>query len=217
MLSLEPHLDVTLLTSTFLFRICTCREKTSSIHDIRSRTPAVSISTCSYTSIITKLGRAFWSFWIKSLNGTGPLGTQHFQQVQQIINQINVKIPYFISHLSALDCAMMLVLHVRVSSRTSSFWQVNAFVSTMKQILDSCFVVFHFCLVWKCDLCRREEKEKNLHSISKAATQIAPDWGASLAATLLTLPPPGTCLILSLEPQRDVTWLKSSFLWRIWT
>lgn len=25
MLSLEPHLDVTLLTSTFLFRICTCR------------------------------------------------------------------------------------------------------------------------------------------------------------------------------------------------
>lgn len=27
MLSLEPHLDVTLLTSTFLFRICTCRKE----------------------------------------------------------------------------------------------------------------------------------------------------------------------------------------------
>lgn len=27
MLSLEPHLDVTLLTSTFLFSICTCRKK----------------------------------------------------------------------------------------------------------------------------------------------------------------------------------------------
>ncbi len=33
----------------------------------------------------------------------------------------------------------------------------------------------------------------------------------------LTFPPPGTCLILSLEPHREVTWLKSSFLWTIWT
>ena len=37
------------------------------------------------------------------------------------------------------------------------------------------------------------------------------------ALPLLTLPPPGTCLILSLEPQRDVMWLKSSFLCTIWT
>ena len=34
---------------------------------------------------------------------------------------------------------------------------------------------------------------------------------------VLTFPPPGTCLILSLEPQREVIWLKSSFLWTIIT
>lgn len=34
---------------------------------------------------------------------------------------------------------------------------------------------------------------------------------------LLTLPPPGTCFILSLEPHRDCTLLKSNFLSRICT
>lgn len=34
---------------------------------------------------------------------------------------------------------------------------------------------------------------------------------------VLTFPPPGTCFILSLEPKREVTWLKSTFLETIWT
>lgn len=45
-------------------------------------------------------------------------------------------------------------------------------------------------------------------------------WGESAAGqvpVLLTFPPPGTCFILSLEPQRDCTLPKSSFLSRIWT
>lgn len=57
---------------------------------------------------------------------------------------------------------------------------------------------------------------KSLHGMNKAAL-IPPEWNVSSGPTLLTLPPPGTCLILSLEPQRDVMWLKSIFLWRIWT
>lgn len=38
-----------------------------------------------------------------------------------------------------------------------------------------------------------------------------------LLPCLLTLPPPGVCLILSLEPQRACTLLKSNFWSRIWT
>lgn len=37
------------------------------------------------------------------------------------------------------------------------------------------------------------------------------------APRLLTLPPPGVCLMLSLEPQRAWTLLRSIFLSRIWT
>lgn len=48
-------------------------------------------------------------------------------------------------------------------------------------------------------------------------TWIHPEQSVAPAPAVLTLPPPGTCLILSLEPQRDVTWLKSSFLCTIWT
>lgn len=34
----------------------------------------------------------------------------------------------------------------------------------------------------------------------------------NMAIIKLTFPPPGTCLMLSLEPQREVMWLKSIFL-----
>lgn len=70
---------------------------------------------------------------------------------------------------------------------------------------------------------RRKLKDKTVNGgvNSVGSVEASHRWELSCTLTtvpvLLTFPPPGTCFILSLEPQRDCTLLKSSFLSRICT
>lgn len=76
-------------------------------------------------------------------------------------------------------------------------------------------------IVWPRILAKRGFKEMLLVFLQKRCVchncRETQELGVEFIPQLLTLPPPGTCFILPLEPHLDCTVLKSNFWSRIWT
>lgn len=128
MLSFEPHLDVTLLTSTFLFRICTCRggeiirsllslthkDATSStmplyfsVHSIQFRKSQVAPG-----AFIERMPFCImqWCMWEKGYNTANAGLPTHDASLPNLSCFIVIKVPFcFVSLVNDAPC-----MHIRM-------------------------------------------------------------------------------------------------------